>query len=316
MITHWTLNTHSDPLGRVHRFVRDLWPAAGFDALLLPPAASGGTRLLDSPAGLEDFDPFRPLMLMNLAKAIPDALAARPQGRLGVLLRPCEMRAIPEMERRGAFGVDRLFTICVDCLGTFPEDEFDWRAGRSAKGVADEALQFAPQGGIAAYRYRAACQMCANPGASEADVNIGVIGLPVREVALVEAKEGPLDWATLTDGAAGAALVARRASTLAKLAERHARRRERLLRELVASLPADLEALLDKFQDCGACEACMGACPICAVTYPRMVAGRYRREDVADWLASCAGCGMCEQVCPQQLPLSAIFAQVRAQHGL
>jgi Fe-S oxidoreductase len=37
----------------------------------------------------------------------------------------------------------------------------------------------------------------------------------------------------------------------------------------------------------------------------------YRREDVASWLASCAGCGMCEQSCPSHLPLSIIFTNVK-----
>lgn len=43
----------------------------------------------------------------------------------------------------------------VDCLGTFPEDEFEWRAARkgSEKVLSGEALRFTPQGGISAYRY-------------------------------------------------------------------------------------------------------------------------------------------------------------------
>jgi predicted aldo/keto reductase-like oxidoreductase len=49
------------------------------------------------------------------------------------------------------------------------------------------------------------------------------------------------------------------------------------------------------------------------VEYPRQVKGRYCREDVINWLASCAGCGMCEQSCPQHLPLSAIFTHVKQQ---
>jgi Fe-S oxidoreductase len=31
------------------------------------------------------------------------------------------------------------------------------------------------------------------------------------------------------------------------------------------------------------------------------------------WLVSCAGCGMCEQSCPNSLPTATIFAHIRRQ---
>jgi len=252
-------------------------------------------------------------MLTNNARVIPDVLKEHKDGRVGVLLRPCEMRALTEIAGRGAVQTNSLETLCVDCLGTFPEDEFEWRAARkgSEKGLTGEALQFAPQGGISPYRYRAACQMCVSPGATEADVNIGILGLPVRQTVLVDVKNGPLDWKTLTDGAADPTLSMKRDLMLAKLSERHTRTRERVINGLMEVLPTNVEALLDQFENCGSCQTCMDACPICAVTYPRQLKGRYRREDVAAWMASCAGCGMCEQSCPQHLPLSIIFTHVK-----
>jgi len=315
MSTQWMLKTKGDPLGTVHRFVRDVWQAAGLEALIVPPNAKGQKHILTDPAGLEEVNPFQPLMLMNIARAIPEVLKEHKDGRVGVLLRPCEMRALNEVAERGAIQTERLLTLCVDCLGTFPEDEFEWRAARkgSEKGLYGEALQFAPQGGISAYRYRAACQMCVSPGATEADVNIGILGLPVRQTVLVDVKNSPLDWKTLTDGTADPTLAAKRDVMLAKLAERHTRTRERVINGLMEVLPTNVEALLDQFENCGACQMCMDSCPICTVEYPRQVKGRYRREDVVRWLASCAGCGMCEQSCPQHLPLSIIFTHVKQQ---
>ena len=313
MSTQWMLKTKGDPLGTVHRFVRDVWQAAGLKAMVVPPTGRDQPHLLADPARLGEVNPFQPLMLMNMAKVIPEVLKEHPDDRVGVMLRPCEMRALTEMAGRGAFRTKRLLTVCVDCLGTFPEDEFEWRAARkgSEKGLVGEALQFAPQGGIAAYRYRAACQMCASQGAADADVNVGVLGLPIRQAVLVDVKNGSTDWKRITDGKADPVLTARREGMLAKLSERHNRTRERVISGLMEVLPADVENLLDQFEKCGSCEACMGACPICAVTYPRHAKGRYRREDVAGWLASCAGCGMCEQSCPQHLPLSIIFTHVK-----
>ena len=39
----------------------------------------------------------------------------------------------------------------------------------------------------------------------------------------------------------------------------------------------------------------------------------YARADVMRWLISCAGCGICEQSCPDHLPLSSIFGFIREQ---
>jgi formate dehydrogenase subunit beta len=313
MSTQWVLKTKGDPLGALHRFVGQVWQDARLEAMVVPPMGKDQPHILADPARLGEVNPFQPLMLMNMARVIPEVLKEHPAGRVGVMLRPCEMRALNEMAGRGAFTTERLLTICVDCLGTFPEDEFEWRLARkdSEKGLAGEALQFAPQGGIAAYRYRAACQMCDSPGAVEADVNIGVLGLPVRQAVLVEVKNGGTDWKRITDGKADQALIARREVMLAKLSERHTRTRERVIGGLMEVLPGDVDALLDQFENCGSCQTCMDNCPICTVAYPRQVAGRFRREDVANWLASCAGCGMCEQACPQHLPLSIIFTHVK-----
>jgi formate dehydrogenase subunit beta len=313
MSTQWILKTKGDPLEALHQFVVKLFTEANLEAMIVPPTGREKQHVVTAPDQLDKVNPFQPLMLMNMAKVVPEVLNGHPDGRVGVLLRPCEMRAVTEIASREAFQPDRLVTICVDCLGTFPEDEYEWRAARkgSEEGLAGEALQFAPQGGIAAYRYRPACQMCVNPGATDADVNIGVLGLPVRQKVLVEVKNGGVDWKRITDERADRDLVAKREVMLAKLSERHAQTRERVINGLSEVLPADVDALLDQFGSCGSCQTCMDNCPICMVNYPHQVKGRYLREDVANWMASCAGCGMCEQACPQHLPLSIIFTHVK-----
>ncbi len=317
METQRMLKTLGDPLGAVHRFIGNVWQDAGLDALIVPPNGGKQLRILDNPAALAKVNPFLPLMKLNLSRWLPEVLDERPATRLGVLLRPCEMRALEALTRRGNIPSGRLLTICLDCLGTFPQDEFAWRVARkgSEKGMTKEALQFAPQGGISVYRYRAACQMCPSPAADAADVNISVLGLPVRQAVLVGARDrslaGRIGLMKNTDAVADANLVARHEKVLAQLAERHMRTRERVIGGLMEVLPADVDALLGQFEKCGDCQACMDACPICAASYPRRMEGRYDREDVAGWLASCAGCGMCEQACPQHLPLSIIFTHVK-----
>jgi formate dehydrogenase subunit beta len=312
MNTNWTIHTHGDPLGALQKFVKTLWEQTDLEIIVVAP--SDGKFLLESPDELGELNPFRPLMKLNTARLVVDTAKKRPGKRIGAMLRPCEMRALNEMAARGAVKRNDVLAISTDCLGTFPADEFEWRTERSSKGLTKETLQFAPQGGISAYRYRPACQMCSEPGATEADVNIGVFGLPVRQSLLVNANDGRVILETITDGLAKEEMVSKREQTLAKISERHTRTRERVLKSLDEELPADLQELLVQFEACGECQACMNVCPICTVDEPRKTKeGRLVREDLVNWLLSCAGCGMCEQSCPQHQPLSAVFSHIREQ---
>jgi formate dehydrogenase subunit beta len=312
MNTNWMVQTHGDPLGALQTFVKTIWEQTGLDVLVIPP--DGGGFTLESPEQLAHLNPFQPLMKLNTARLVVDTVRKRPGKRIGAMLRPCEMRALNEMAARAAVKRDDILAICTDCLGTFPAEEYEWRTERSAKGLTKETLQFAPQGGISAYRYRPACQMCAEPGATEGDINIGVFGLPVRQFLLVNAQDGRDFLKSCTDGWATQELVNKREQTLAKISERHVRTRERVFHSLEKELPADLQQLLLQFETCGDCQACMHVCPICSVEAPRKTKdGRLVREDVVNWLLSCAGCGMCEQACPQHQPLSAVFSHIRTQ---
>jgi formate dehydrogenase subunit beta len=306
------LHTHGDPLGALQKFVKTLWEQSSLDAMVVAPG--NGKFVLESPDELEHVNPFQPLMKLNTARLVVDTAIKEPGKRLGAMLRPCEMRALNEMAARGAIRREDVLVICTDCLGTFPADEYEWRTERSAKGLTKETLQFAPQGGISAYRYRPACQMCAEPGATEGDVNVGVFGLPVRQSLLVNAFIDNSALKSITDGLATEDLVSKRGQTLAKISERHVRTGERVLKSLEENLPADLQDLLVQFESCGDCQACMNVCPICSVDEPRRnTDGSLVREDVVNWLLSCAGCGMCEQSCPQHQPLSAVFSHIREQ---
>ena len=180
----WILKTHGDPLGTLQSFLRKVWENAKLDALIV---SANGHLVLDNPDELSEINPFRPVMRINTARLIPQVMQQRPGQKMGVLLRPCELRALDEISRRNIIDQNELMTISVDCLGTYPEDDYEWRADRkgSSGGLTREALKFAVQGGIAAYRYRPACQMCTLPGATDAEINIGVLGLPVRQTTWV-----------------------------------------------------------------------------------------------------------------------------------
>jgi formate dehydrogenase subunit beta len=324
MKTQWMLETRGDPIGAVREFVKSVWLNAELDGVVVPQinAHDSGisVRTLGDPEDLDEINPFKPLMKMNAARIFPRLLEANPDLHLGALLRPCEMRALIEMAKHGSFALDRLLTICVDCLGTYPAEDYQWRAERkgSSRKLAQEALQFARLGSISAYRFRSACQMCTSPEAKGAHLNLSVLGLPVRRHILVEARD-PItaDWLhldALTHYEADQGLINQHERALTRVVERNNRTRNRIIQGLSELLPRNVEALVEQFETCDGCQECMDSCPICAVIYPRQDAeGRYLHEDIRRWMLSCAGCGMCEQVCPNHLPLSAVFHNLRQQ---
>jgi formate dehydrogenase subunit beta len=325
------IHTHGDPLGTVQKFLRAVWEQAELEGMLVVAGsaqsaaasyqpASGKAQVIQQAGLIGEVNPFGPLMTENLARDIPRLIGEQCGKRLGVLLRPCELRALVEVAKHTSVNLENLLTVSVDCLGTLSAEDFDWRAeqGESVNDVTDEALQFARQGGILDYRHRMACQICAAPGAQLADLNINLLGLPVRQYILVQARDAGtaerLHLDQITDGEADGEAARQHEQALAQLAERRQHTLERAAKSLAEDQPHDLEALVAQLEQCGECQDCMAACPICTADFPERDAnGHYTRKAMVRWLVSCAGCGMCEQACSSQLPLATIFSLIREQ---
>lgn len=324
-MNNWLMiNTRGDPLGAFRELVKNIWEQGKLDGMLVPINEQIGTdikpQVIHDSSRLEAVNPFKPLMSSNASKYIPELVDEYSKHKLGALLRPCEMRALIEMSKRNKFSTEKLVTISIDCLGTYPADEFSWRASRkgSSGELTKEQLKFARQGGIMAYRYRSACQLCVSPNAHGADINIGIMGLPVREKLIISAKnksiQDEFNLEIITDGLADSLLVNQRDRLLAKLEARRDATRERVTQGIVNTIPANIEDLIAHLEECGDCKDCLDICPICAIDYPqRAKDGHYQPEDIKRWMVSCAGCGMCEQVCPQHQPLNLIFSHIQRQ---
>ena len=336
MNNQWSIETHGDPLGKVRDLIKQIWSNSNLEGMLVTmngsDEANAMPRYVVDVASIDEINPFTPLMEINIARMIPELLAAHPDSMIGALLRPCEMRALTEMTKHATFKIDKLLTISVDCLGTLPADEYQWRLERAEKAhptqkenpsesfsdLAYEALKFAHQGGIIPYRYRSACQVCLSPAAKQANINLHILGLPVRQQMLVSVDDSKIgDTIHLdefTDGIADHTLIDQHERILSKMCERHQRTMDRMNEGLGGLLPADVDAVIHQLESCGDCENCMDVCPICSVDRPeRNAEGHYERSSVTRWLVSCAGCGMCEQSCPNHLPISMIFAHIRQQ---
>jgi formate dehydrogenase subunit beta len=276
--------------------------------------------LIDSPDQLSQADPFAPIMLKNMAILVDELTREYPQNRFGAVLRPCELRALIEMKKHNSINLDQVFLIGIECLGTFPADDYSWRAERKAgaSNLTREILKFARQGGIFESRYRMACQMCDTPTPSAGDLHIAYLGLPVNDCLLVSmdgtAARNGLDLQKITDGPADEQMIQDHQAMVGKIAETRKNVRRRVTASLEDRMPSNVRELTMWMAGCGACQQCLNECPICSIIMPQKLPdGYYEPWSVIRWLASCADCGMCEQACPNNLPLSAIFGNIRRE---
>lgn len=321
MGTTWLLDTGGDPLAATRHFLGRVWANADLQSLCLPVYTLGGLgaapAFIDEPALLESGDPFVPLVPLSSARLVAERLRHGPAGkaRIGAVLRSCEARALSHVVSREGLSLEGWLVISVDCLASFPMEEEEWRLQKAGtvEQLTRENLRFARQGGIAPYRFRPACQMCASPFAPEADLTIGALGLPAREYLLVSARDqalaGKLRLPELTRGLAPDALVAQRQRLVERIEEQHSATRQAMLAALAADLPDDPAGLLAYLENCAPCRACTEACPVYAGELEK-AAGKDGVERALVWLSACVKCGMCEQACPRHMPLAAIHARL------
>jgi len=167
------VETNGKPLEAVNNLFIKLWQGLKIQHMLLPLKNSEentwSTEEISDPDFLHRSNPFTPLMLENIAQKIPSFQNAHPGEKIAVLLRPCEISALQKIDEKVGLDRENLTTFCADCLGTYPLDEFSWRAERkgSHEILTEENLKFSKLGGISQYRYRSSCQLCKSPIANQ-----------------------------------------------------------------------------------------------------------------------------------------------------
>lgn len=324
MGTQWILETHGDALAIMRSFLYTLWQQDALEGLLIPIYKLGGAgiepRLLKDPDQLDIADPINPFVSENSAKHVASLAKEYSGAHLGVVLRSCEARALAENEKQGSFDISNWLLIGVDCLSSFPIEDLEWRTEKAGnlENLTRQALRFARQGNIAPYRFRQACQMCIAPSCEDVDINIDLIGLPVREFILISAKsEGisdRLDLSHITDGPAPIAITVQHERMLDLIIERRERCRDRKMFTLERGLPSQIAELIALLVNCSPCQKCLEVCPIFTGELTNQGSiGTASMDKVNSWLAACVACGMCEQACPRNIPLAAVHSKIRRE---
>lgn len=319
----WMIETNGKPLETVIHLIKEIWENLGIETMILPlkntDKSKWETHEISNPGDLNRANPFTPLMVENIAPRIPAYQKNNPEKKIAALLRPCEIGAMNKIAEETELEKDNLVIFAADCLGTFPADEYSWRVDRkgSNEALSEETIKFSKQGGIAAYRYRASCQLCKNPIANKADINFNIVGMPVRQCFLVSTLNGvteSLKIPELGDNFATEETIKLHENVAQKLIFRNEQTHTRLSQALIENTDLDIENLVEQLNECGECQICMQVCPICRTfNIGREANGKMDRETIVEWVLSCVGCGMCEQSCTQHKPLAVIFSVVNQQ---
>lgn len=331
-----------DTLGALRAFLRTLLENKVVDAILVPVATPDRRNLVPTlvrdAEQLAEADPIAPVMPIQAARVVSQLTFTGTSERLAVVLKACEWRAAIELAKLKQVNLDKVLTIGVDCLGTYKVLDYGAMAAPepdlTAKLLAgvDPAVGFVWPG----RELRTACRICEHFVPEGVDIRLGLFGVDPRHEILVELADSWAELAPLLGVAEKA--VPGEASAVAALRQARLARRE----EAFAAIREQLKTragMMALFSPCLRCHNCTVVCPICycrecifrtptfdhtSQQYLKWAGRRGAVRMPTDTLlfqitrlnhmsASCIGCGLCEEGCPSDLPLTLIFRAVGEQ---
>ncbi len=326
-------------LATIRGVLKSILNASDIAALLVPGQFDSAQNimpvLINDPSFLDDADPLSPAFALNAAR-LASKLSNRPvNGKIAMVLRPCEIRALVELAKLKQADLENTVIIGIDCPGALTSK--DWAAIDQGSGQ-DLFLSFydaclsGEASDVKGFQPATACLACDRFVPENADIVIGLFGMDIRKQIMVK----PVT-------STGQALV----ESLSGSEEKEPNARKQAVADLVATRTAFRDDLFDKtrravdthekfasyFDRCINCYNCRVACPVCycrecvfntdvfdhdpgrylqwarrrgAVKLPSDTVF-YHMTRLAHMSLSCVGCGQCSNVCPNDIPVMELF---------
>jgi formate dehydrogenase subunit beta len=277
---------NEDTLAAVQGFLARMLEADIVDSLLVPMETPQGAvmpALVSDPELLNRANPLAPVMGVNAAHLVGQISVREPRERVGVVLRPCELRALVELVKLQQASLDDLVTIGVDCLGTYDVAVYAaMREGALSSPLSEEGRpedgslnmtaylatarsgELAPQEG---YAFRDGCQLCEKPHVEHADITLELFGadlssaIPIslpEEMAQHEELSQMLDLSA-AEGTRGGGYP--RSGVIETVVAARTEVRDEHFTEIRERL--DEKGVEGVFATCIRCHNCMNVCPIC-----------------------------------------------------
>jgi len=333
-----------DVKGSINGFLRDILEKGLVHALLVPQEVPSGDNVVQTlvrdPETLNRANPLSPVMGVHSSRIISRMTKREPNSqKVAVVLKPCEWRALVELVKLKQASLENLVIIGMDCPGTFPIKHYKKmiEEGASPSWELLKILEW-KEGEDSALR--PACQVCEHFTPQGTDITIGLFGMDLGNEILIAAntEEGEriLSGLKLESHKEGTDKSYegknKREDAIEKIGARRIKKRDEWFEEVQKEIGSP-DRLLAFFSTCIKCHNCMGACPICycrecffeSPTF-EFEADRYLKwaekkgaikmptdtllfhlTRMNHMLLSCVGCGVCEEACPNDIPIFKVF---------
>ena len=330
--------------GEIEAFLTRLLESDLVGSLLVPKRTTGGDNyvhaLIKNPALLADTDIGAPVMPVQAARIISNLTFRDPGEKIGVVVKPCEARALVELTKFQQISRESVLIIAVDCLGTYEPKDFSAlvKAGKTPALDLRKQAASGPCSADDAAPFRSACEICEYPALDTGivDMVVGIWGVDTEKQIYVEA----------TDDLAQALSE----KSILEFNDQENSKRQEIITSLKAERTKSCTKVLGDFQQqvqsikgiqellstCMRCHNCMINCPICycrecvfrSPTFEhtpdqylgwaedkgaiRMPANTvmFHLTRLNHMVISCIGCGMCDTACPNDIPVMSLFRTV------
>jgi formate dehydrogenase (coenzyme F420) beta subunit len=332
---------NGDILAAVRGFLHHLLEDQVVDALYCPVKVASGAimpTLVTEPSYLEQADPLTPVMTINGARAVSLLTRTGEPRKLGIVLRPCEIRALIELVKLQQATLENMVIISIDCAGTYEVNDFfayEAEGNFKLKTYLESAYSMS-ESGSEGLQMRSACQICTQPVPEHADIHLRLFGVDTNQgipVTLRDELKPSIQF--LSESEFQSAITQ---SDLQQMLSNRKDAKQERLDEINRQMQSN-GGFSSLFDNCIRCHNCMTVCPICYCKtclfrtqsfdhLPEHYYGAARRKGALRMLPdttlfhmtrlnhmslSCVNCGMCTSACPMDIPVGTIFTAIGSQ---
>ena len=288
--------------------------------------------LITNPDDLKDAVPLYPLMPVNAGNLLSRfTLKGSTNEPVIAVVKPCELRGFVELVKREQGSFENLFIISYTCGGAYP-------ITMAVDNTVEKSLSkywTAVKKGEVPGELRPTCKGCEEFIPYTADMTVDLIGnsdIDKQCMIFLNTEKG----AELVKGMDGAFLEKKLDTKKLDMFRSKREKEKKKLFDDIEEKMNGMDGLIDIFGRCIGCHGCMRVCPICYCKLCEFdsIDSEYKPSTLESELnkrgglrvppgtiyyqlgrlthisISCVGCGACDDVCPVDIPVAAIFKKV------